>query len=130
LGGVQPVAIVDGAEQKRWDITVAVPVADMTQPDTGASPEENVSMWPHVESRIMELADDYRSMIVFVNSRRSAERLTESLNELWQERADTADEEFARTHHGSMSATARAEVEEGLKSGTLRCVVATSSLEL
>ena len=130
LGGVQPVAIVDGAEQKRWDITVAVPVADMTQPDTGASPEENVSMWPHVESRIMELADDYRSMIVFVNSRRSAERLTESLNELWQERADTAGEEFARTHHGSMSATARAEVEEGLKSGTLRCVVATSSLEL
>src|SRR5699024_11102785 len=78
------------------------------------------------EARIMEIAAQYRSMIVFVNSRRSAE----SLNELWQERADTADEEFARTHHGSMSATARAEVEEGLKSGTLRCVVATSSLEL
>ncbi|GAA4113479.1 Lhr family helicase [Enteractinococcus coprophilus] len=130
LGGVQPVTIVDGAEAKRWDITVAVPVVDMTQPDTGASPEENVSMWPHVEARIMELTDDYRSMIVFVNSRRSAERLTESLNELWEEREDTDGEEFARTHHGSMSATARAEVEEGLKSGTLRCVVATSSLEL
>ncbi len=130
LGGVQPVTIVDGAEKKRWDITVAVPVADMTQPDTGASPEENVSMWPHVEAKIMQLADDYRSMIVFVNSRRSAERLTGSLNELWEEREDTAGEEFARTHHGSMSATARAEVEEGLKSGTLRCVVATSSLEL
>ena len=133
LGGVQPVTIVDGAEKKRWDITVAVPVADMTQPDTGASPEENVSMWPHVETRIMELAGDYRSMIVFVNSRRSAERLTEALNELWEARQDDGaapDEEFARTHHGSMSATARAEVEEGLKSGTLRCVVATSSLEL
>src|SRR5690625_4074391 len=133
LGGVQPVTIVDGAEQKRWDITVAVPVADMTQPDVGASPEENVSMWPHVQAEIMELADDYRSMIVFVNSRRSAERLTEALNELWEARqddGDAPDEEFARTHHGSMSATARAEVEEGLKSGTLRCVVATSSLEL
>src|SRR5690625_41132 len=134
LGGVQPVTIVDGAENKRWDITVAVPVTDMTQPDTGASPEENVSMWPHVQAKIMELAEEYRSMIVFVNSRRSAERLTSALNELWEEReeddADDAAEEFARTHHGSMSATARSEVEEGLKSGTLRCVVATSSLEL
>lgn len=129
LGGVQPVTVVDGAEQKRWDITVSVPVADMTQPAAGASPEENVSMWPHVEARIMELTADYRSMIVFVNSRRSAERLTESLNELWEHDGD-AEQEFARTHHGSMSATARAEVEEGLKSGTLRCVVATSSLEL
>src|SRR5690625_879156 len=42
LGGVQPVTIVDGAEQKRWDITVSVPVTDMTQPDSGASPEEKV----------------------------------------------------------------------------------------
>ena len=126
LGGVQPVKVVDGAEQKQWDITVSVPVTDMTQPAAGASPEENVSMWPHVEARIMEIATQYRSMIVFVNSRRSAERLTESLNELW----DDEEFEFARTHHGSMSATARAEVEEGLKSGTLRCVVATSSLEL
>lgn len=129
LGGVQPVTVVDGAEDKRWDITVSVPVADMNQPAAGASPEENVSMWPHVEARVMELARDYRSTIVFVNSRRSAERLTESLNELWDE-GETSDQEFARTHHGSMSATARAEVEEGLKSGTLRCVVATSSLEL
>ncbi|NWN87411.1 MAG: DEAD/DEAH box helicase [Micrococcaceae bacterium] len=129
LGGVQPVRVVDGAEQKRWDITVSVPVTDMTQPDAGASPEENTSMWPHVEARIMEIAAQYRSMIVFVNSRRSAERLTESLNELW-EHGEDAEQEFARTHHGSMSATARAEVEDGLKSGTLRCVVATSSLEL
>ena len=133
LGGVQPVTVVDGAEQKRWDITVAVPVTDMTQPDTGASPEENVSMWPHVQAKIMDLAQDYRSMIVFVNSRRSAERLTEALNELWEQRQEDEelpDEDFARTHHGSMSATARSEVEEGLKSGTLRLVVATSSLEL
>jgi len=143
LGGVQPVTVVDGAEQKRWDITVSVPVTDMTQPDTGASPEENVSMWPHVQAKIMELSDDYRSMIVFVNSRRSAERLTEALNELWEQRQTEAlsadddgeqpagpEEEFAQTHHGSMSATARSEVEEGLKSGTLRLVVATSSLEL
>src|SRR5699024_8299433 len=97
----------------------------MSQPATEGSAEENVSMWPHVEAKIMELGETYRSMIVFVNSRRSAERLTEALNERWQ-----AEEEFARTHHGSMSATARAEVEDGLKSGTLRCVVATSSLEL
>src|SRR5699024_3952175 len=56
LGGVQPVKVVDGAEQKRWNITVSVPVVDMTQPAAGASPEENVSMWPHVEARIMEIA--------------------------------------------------------------------------
>ena len=60
---------------------------------------------------------------MFVNNRRLAERLALRLNDL-------AEEEVARSHHGSLSREARTEIEEELKSGRLRCLVATSSLEL
>src|SRR4029077_2645385 len=69
------------------------------------------------------LVREHHSTIVFVNSRRLAERLALRLNEL-------ADEPVARAHHGSLSREARSEVEEALKAGTLPCIVATSSLEL
>ena len=65
----------------------------------------------------------HRSTIVFANSRRLAERLTTRLNEV-------AGEEVARAHHGSVSKEQRAVIEEGLKTGRLPAVVATSSLEL
>ena len=65
----------------------------------------------------------HRSTLVFVNSRRLAERLALRLNEL-------AEEPIARAHHGSVSREARVEIEEALKSGDLPCLVATSSLEL
>jgi hypothetical protein len=65
----------------------------------------------------------HRSTIVFANSRGLVERMAAALNEL-------AGEEIARAHHGSVSRSQRVEIEDALKSGTLRCVVATSSLEL
>jgi ATP-dependent Lhr-like helicase len=61
--------------------------------------------------------------MVFVNSRRLAERLAAAIN-------DTAEEDLARAHHGSMSKDTRAEVEDRLKRGELRALVATSSMEL
>src|SRR4029077_8036769 len=63
------------------------------------------------------------STIVFVNNRRSAERLASRLNEL-------ADEDLVRAHHGSIAREQRLEVEDALKDGRLRGIVATSSLEL
>jgi len=107
------------------------------------------SIWPSVEQRVLDLVREHRSTIVFANSRRLAERLTARLNELSAERTELvpgdefpaeaigesglttgADATVAKAHHGSMSREQRTRVEEELKSGTLPCVVATSSLEL
>ncbi|NHI15612.1 DEAD/DEAH box helicase [Microbacterium excoecariae] len=117
-------------------------------------PTENVevtgSVWPHVEEAIVDRVLAHRSTIVFANSRRLAERLTGRLNEIHAERLGLATPEptmpaqmiaqsgqtsgvapvLAKAHHGSVSKDQRAIVEEELKSGALRCVVATSSLEL
>ena len=112
------------------------------------------SVWPHVEEAIVDRILAHRSTIVFANSRRLAERLTGRLNEIYAERLDPAaasgkggtkppaammaqagasagaPPELAKAHHGSVSKEQRAQVEDELKSGILRCVVATSSLEL
>ncbi|WP_396900146.1 DNA glycosylase AlkZ-like family protein, partial [Mycolicibacterium sp.] len=117
---------------------------------------DNNSIWPDVEERIVDLVESHQSSIVFANSRRLAERLTSRLNEIHAERAGIqlsldhnpqvgggapaqlmasgqasgAPTLLARAHHGSVSKEQRAQVEEDLKSGRLRAVVATSSLEL
>jgi len=89
------------------------------------------SMWPHVEATIFDLVMSHTSTICFCNSRGVAERLTSHLNALYRERAPLdADAVIARTHHGSISKTLRAEIETDLKQGRLPCVVATNSLEL
>ncbi|NLE97696.1 MAG: ATP-dependent helicase [Propionibacterium sp.] len=164
LGGDRAVEIVAPPADKRWDVAVRLPVDDITRPGPppGSSTrdplldpptEATESLWPHVEQDIYESVMAGRSTLVFTNSRRTAERLSARLNELWAEQHDpeslaapsrrppaqvmAASDEvgaapavIARAHHGSVSKEARAEIEEGLKSGALRCVVATSSLEL
>ncbi|MET0590048.1 MAG: ATP-dependent helicase [Naasia sp.] len=155
LGGQSPVTIVAPGSSKRFDLRVVVPVDDMAE--LGAAPSEDGaearsgSIWPHVEEAIVDLVTAHRSSIVFSNSRRLAERLTARLNEVWAERLELelapvgtpaadapaqggstrgADPLLARAHHGSVSKEQRAFIEDDLKSGRLRVVVATSSLEL
>ncbi|MCO4274754.1 DEAD/DEAH box helicase [Pseudarthrobacter sp. HLT3-5] len=192
LAGAAPVEIVAPPSRKNWDLTVSVPVEDMSDlpgaagafdsgPASGLQPQ--ASIWPHVEEKIVDLVLANQSTIVFANSRRLAERLTARLNEIYAERqliavgggwdspdAGAADPRFpsgapafspafspastpastatpahmmaqagsttgadpllARAHHGSVSKDQRALIEDDLKSGWLRCVVATSSLEL
>ncbi|MGO4592839.1 DEAD/DEAH box helicase [Leifsonia sp. 2TAF2] len=124
------------------------------------SPPQAGSIWPHVEEAIVDRVLENRSTIVFANSRRLAERLTARFNEIYEERvlggsagdpprrapaelmggsgqtrgsqavADAETLVLARAHHGSVSKEQRALIEDDLKSGRLRCVVATSSLEL
>ncbi|HQC93876.1 MAG TPA: helicase-related protein, partial [Microbacteriaceae bacterium] len=172
LGGRAPVTIVQPPAAKTFDLTVVVPVDDMSEPGvftpregstsgpTGMPAEATGSIWPHVEESIVDHILAHRSTIVFANSRRLAERLTARLNEIAQERValspsgsssgeaayrDPGDEVLgfdtaappstqpallARAHHGSVSKEQRATIEDDLKSGRLRCVVATSSLEL
>ena len=81
------------------------------------------SIWPAIYPELLEQVRAHRSTIVFVNSRRGAERLALRLNEL-------AEEEIARAHHGSLAREERTVVEEMLKAGELPCLIATSSLEL
>lgn len=152
LSGTRPVSIVAPPSGKKFDLRVTVPVDDLAD----LSGEAGGSVWPHVEEAILDEVLAHRSTIVFANSRRLAERLTARLNELWAERtADpvpelevvgarrppaelpgasgiTAGAEpiIARSHHGSVSKEERALVEADLKAGRLKCVVATSSLEL
>ncbi|HSM01297.1 MAG TPA: DEAD/DEAH box helicase, partial [Acidimicrobiia bacterium] len=120
----RPVEIVDAAASSELEVDIVVPVEDMTEP--GTVDEEGMpsrSIWPAVYPEILDLVMSHRSTIVFSNSRGLVERIAASLNDL-------AGEEIARAHHGSVSREQRVEIEDALKSGDLRCVVATSSLEL
>lgn len=148
LAGPAPITIVSPPAPKTFDLSVRVPVADMTEPGDSGQPG---SLWPHVDASIVELVLAHRSSIVFANSRRLAERLTARLNETYAEQLGAgpdsvhappaqlgaptevtqgAEPLLARAHHGSVSKEQRALIEDDLKSGRLRCVVATSSLEL
>ncbi len=83
------------------------------------------SIWPSIHARVLELILAHRSTIVFVNSRRVAERVAAALNERAGESGP-----ICRAHHGSLAREERELVEGALKEGSLRAVVATSSLEL
>ena len=97
LGGTRAVTVVQPPSPKRIELTVVVPVEDMTDletpPGRGDDGSENGqaprrSIWPHVEERVLDLIEQHRSTIVFANSRRLAERLCGRLNELAAERAE------------------------------------------
>lgn len=115
--------------------------------ETADSERPETSIWPRVQERIVDHIENNRSTIVFVNSRGLAEKLTAALNDIHLRRvlakqgispedyaagiSDIAEvPPLARAHHGSVSKEQRTLIEEALKGGTLRCVVATSSLEL
>ncbi|MEH1054076.1 ATP-dependent helicase [Micromonospora sp. CPCC 206171] len=90
LGGARPVDVVQPASTKTIEVSVQVPVEDMTRLDEQEPPEDDLggpgprraSIWPAVEERVFSLIRAHRSTIVFTNSRRSAERLCARLNEL------------------------------------------------
>ncbi|MGH8878835.1 MAG: DEAD/DEAH box helicase, partial [Stackebrandtia sp.] len=146
VGGRHPVTIVNPPAAKTIELSVEVTVEDManlTEVDEYGQP----SIWPPVVKRLHDLITANRSTIVFVNSRSLAERLCSRLNETVVKHdtpyrsqpahlmaqspaAAGLPPVLARAHHGSMSREERLLVETGLKSGDLRAVVSTSSLEL
>jgi ATP-dependent Lhr-like helicase len=150
----RPVTIVDASEPKPLSLRVEVPVEDMARierserSDSERSTDRSIrsgpaaanvpnvsndpnvsnastrgSIWSSIHPRLLELIRSHRSTLLFVNSRRLAERLAGALNEL-------AGESLVRSHHGSLAREARSEVEDLLKAGRIRGLVATSSLEL
>src|SRR5207247_3682123 len=127
----RPVTIVAAGQKKELRLSIEVPVEDMakltTADDIPSGPasvgDARPSIWSAIHPRLLELIRAHRSTLIFVNSRRLAERLAGALNDL-------AGETLVRSHHGSIARPQRIEVEDLLKAGQLRALVATSSLEL
>ncbi|HWL87741.1 MAG TPA: DEAD/DEAH box helicase, partial [Polyangiaceae bacterium] len=131
LGGfddeqARPVTIIDAGAPKRIELRVESPQMNgagargMNGTPGSAGPP---SVWPEVHERLLTLIGQHRSTMVFVNSRRLAERLAAALNE-------RAGAEIALAHHGSLALEKRTAIEDRLKYGELPAIVATSSLEL
>ena len=101
LAGGREVSVVNPPSEKRWDLEVIVPVPDLAAigdltgdlSGPAAGEPERTSIWPHVEERIVDQIASHSSTLVFVNSRRLAERLTARLNEIWLDRLETAEQE-------------------------------------
>lgn len=142
LGGPRPVEVVDTLEPPTIDLEIVVPIEDMenppSEPSAGPTPggsllaemlqHENPgasrgTIWTSIYPKLFELMQAHRSVIFFVNSRGLCERLALKINEI-------AEEDLVLAHHGSVSHEKRRQMEEQLKSGQLRGIVATSSLEL
>jgi len=125
--GFRPVTIVNAGAQKALELRVEVPVEDMARlgEDSGPTPDglKRTSIWQSIHPRLLEIVRSRTSTLIFVNARRVAERLAGALNDL-------AGEPIARAHHGSLAAPQRVEIEELLKAGQIKALVATSSLEL
>ena len=127
----RPVTVVNAGARKVLELKVEVPVEDMArlgeiqeQPSGPASQgPKRTSIWQSIHPRLLEIIKGRTSTLIFVNARRAAERLAGALNDL-------AGEPIARAHHGSLAAVQRTEIEELLKAGKIKALVATSSLEL
>ena len=127
----RPVEIIDASEPKQFHLRIETPADEMAEEaEDDDIPSGNAaggprapSVWPSIHPRLVELIRANRSTMIFVNSRRLAERLAAAINEL-------AEEEIALAHHGSVARDTRALIEDRLKRGELPAMIATSSMEL
>src|SRR4029077_18178933 len=108
--------IIDSGHRRKLDIAVEVPKDEL-------APVASNEMWAEIYDRLTELILEHRTTLIFVNTRRLAERVAHHLAERLGESAVLA-------HHGSLSRQLRLDAEQKLKNGDLRAVVATASLEL
>ena len=116
VGAGRECALVDAGHRRPMDLAVEVP----------PSPLEAVcshETWEEIYARVAELVREHRTTLVFVNTRRLAERVAARL-------AHLLGDDAVATHHGSLSRARRLDAEQRLKEGKLRTVVATASLEL
>src|SRR5258705_7451591 len=111
-----PCIIIDEGYKRKLDLAIEVP----------GSPLEAVmsnEVWAEVYNRLADLIEQHRTTLVFVNTRRLAERVTHHL-------CERLGHDLVTSHHGSLSAKLRLDAENRLKRGELKPLVATSSLEL
>jgi len=108
--------IVNVGHKRKLDLGVEVPSSEL-------GPVASNEMWDEIYERIVQLVNSHRSTLVFVNTRRLAERIAHQLGE-------RLGEENVAAHHGSLSRKLRLEAERKLKEGQIKVLVATASLEL
>jgi ATP-dependent Lhr-like helicase len=108
--------IVDLGHQRDIELYIEVPPTDL---EAVASKEQ----WGELYDRLAQLILDHKTTLIFVNTRRLSERVAHNLSE-------RLGEDFVASHHGSLSRERRLKVEQRLKDGNLRALVATASLEL
>ena len=116
VGAGRECALVDAGHLRTLDLAIETP----------ASPLEAVcshEQWDTIYARIAELVNEHRTTLVFVNTRKMAERLSARM-------AERLGENTVTCHHGSLSRARRLDAEERLKTGQLRALIATASLEL
>lgn len=144
----RPVTVISTAPRRRLELRIQVPVEDMARltsfeelpSGSAAQSPKRPSSWSAIQPQLLDLIRSHRTTLLFVNSRRVAERLAAALNDLAAEQAAdralpdaptaAAPEVLVRAHHGSLAHKQRQEIEDQLKLGQLRALVATSSLEL
>jgi ATP-dependent Lhr-like helicase len=108
--------IVNIGHKRALDLAVEIPA-------TLLGPVASNEMWDELYDRIVQLSEQHRSTLVFVNTRRLVERVAHNL-------AERIGEENVGAHHGSLSRKLRLAAERKLKDGQIRVLVATASLEL
>jgi ATP-dependent Lhr-like helicase len=116
VGSGRDCALVDVGHRRRLDLAIEVPGSPLA---TVCSQET----WDEIYRRMAALIDEHRTTLVFVNTRKLAERVAAKLTA-------TLGPERVTSHHGSLSRERRLEAERRLKEGSLRALVATASLEL
>ena len=113
-------AIVDTGHKRHMDIQLELP-------DSPLAPILSNEVWEELYEKLVAYILDHRTTLIFVNTRRLAERLARHLAERLAEKFDG---EVVTAHHGSLSRKHRLEAEQALKTGQLKALVATASLEL
>jgi len=108
--------IVNVGHQRKLDLAIEVPASQL-------GPIATNEMWDEIYNRLVELVEQHRSTLVFVNTRRLSERISHHLSE-------RLGEDNVAAHHGSLSRKLRLTAEKKLKDGEIKVLVATASLEL
>ena len=124
----EPCNIIDTGHSKKRDLALEIPNSPL-------SAVMSNEIWEEIYKRLETLAKTHKTMLVFVNTRRLAERVAKNISERLDENPDedsssNFDSDQVMAHHGSMSKDKRHLAEKRLKQGNLKCLVATGSLEL
>ncbi|MBE7467094.1 MAG: DEAD/DEAH box helicase [Planctomycetes bacterium] len=116
VGAGRECTIVDGGHLRQLDLGVEIPPSPL-------APVCSHEQWDEIYARIVELIGAHRTTLIFVGTRKLAERLAARLS-------DRVGKDLVTCHHGSLSREHRLDAEQRLKAGKLRALVATASLEL
>ena len=112
----QPATIIQVGQRRTLDLAIEVPSAELTS-------ITSIAMWDEIYDKLAALAEQHRSTLVFVNTRKLVEKISFELS-------NRLGEDAVAAHHGSLSRTLRLDAEQRLKAGECKILIATASLEL